>query len=53
MGEAMFRPESPVEYFKELVDGALVHQGLVANELTSDARVPGRRAARHPAGAGP
>jgi len=35
MGEAMFRPESPVEYFKELVDGALVHQGLVANELTS------------------
>jgi hypothetical protein len=35
MGEAMFRPESPVEYFKELVDGALMHQGLVANELTS------------------
>ena len=35
MGEAMFRPESPVEYFKELVDGALEHQGLVANELTS------------------
>jgi hypothetical protein len=35
MGEAMFRPESPVEYFKELVDGALARQGLVANELTS------------------
>ena len=35
MGEAMVRPESPVEYFKELVDGALEHQGLVANELTS------------------
>jgi hypothetical protein len=35
MGEAMFRPESPVAYFKELVDGALEHQGLVANELTS------------------
>ena len=35
MGEAMIRPESPVEYFKELVDGALAHQGLVANELTS------------------
>jgi hypothetical protein len=35
MGEAMFRPESAVEYFKELVDGALEHQGLRANELTS------------------
>ena len=35
MGEAMVRPESPVEYFKELVDGALARQGLVANELTS------------------
>ena len=35
MGEAMFRPESPVEYFKELVEGALARQGLVANELTS------------------
>jgi hypothetical protein len=35
MGEAMFRPESPVEYFKELVDGALARQGLVANDLTS------------------
>ena len=35
MGEAIVRPESPVEYFKELVDGALSHQGIVANELTS------------------
>jgi hypothetical protein len=35
MGEAMFRPESPVEYFKELVEGALARQGLVANQLTS------------------
>jgi hypothetical protein len=35
MGEAMFRPESPVEYFKKLVEGALARQGLVANDLTS------------------
>jgi hypothetical protein len=35
MGEARLRAESPVEYFKELVDGALAHQGIVANELTS------------------
>jgi hypothetical protein len=35
MGETTFRPESPVEYFKELVEGALARQGLVANELTS------------------
>lgn len=34
MGEAI-RPESPVEYFKELVEGALEHQGVVANELTA------------------
>jgi hypothetical protein len=31
----MVRRESAVEYFKELVDGALVHQGITANELTS------------------
>src|SRR5262249_36308509 len=31
----MVRRESAVEYFKELVDGALVHQGLAANELTA------------------
>ena len=35
MGETMFRPESPVVYFRELVEGALARQGLVANELTS------------------
>jgi hypothetical protein len=35
MGETMFRRESAVEYFKELVDSALAHQGIVANELTS------------------
>ena len=35
MGDAMFRRESAVEYFKELVDGALAHQGIVAGELTS------------------
>ena len=35
MAEAMFRRESAVEYFKELVDGALAHQGIVAGELTS------------------
>ena len=31
----MFRRESAVEYFKELVEGAIEHQGLAANELTS------------------
>jgi len=31
----MVRRESAVEFFKELVDGALAHQGLAANELTS------------------
>lgn len=35
MGDTMFRRESAVEYFKELVDGALAHQGIVANELTA------------------
>lgn len=35
MAESMFRRESAVEYFKELVDGALAHQGIVAGELTS------------------
>jgi hypothetical protein len=35
MGETLFRTESPVEYFKELVESALARQGLVANELTS------------------
>lgn len=31
----MFRRESAVEYFKELVDGALSHQGLATQELTA------------------
>jgi hypothetical protein len=31
----MVRHESPVEFFKELVDGALAHQRLAANELTA------------------
>jgi hypothetical protein len=31
----MVRRESAVEFFKELVDGALAHQRLAANELTS------------------
>jgi hypothetical protein len=35
MGEAVFRRESAVEYFKELVDGALTHQGLATQELTA------------------
>src|SRR6267143_666582 len=35
MGEAVFRRESAVEYFKELVDGALSHQGLATQELTA------------------
>ena len=35
MSEAAFRRESAVEYFKELVDGALSRQGLAARELTA------------------
>ena len=35
MSEAVFRRESAVEYFKELVDGALSHQGLATQELTA------------------
>jgi hypothetical protein len=31
----MVRRESAVEFFKELVENALAHQGLAANELTS------------------
>jgi len=31
----MFRRESAVEYFKELVEGALARQGLTPNELTA------------------
>jgi hypothetical protein len=35
MSAPVFRRESAVEYFKELVDGAIAHQGLDAQELTS------------------
>jgi hypothetical protein len=35
MSDAVFRRESAVEYFKELVDRALTHQGLAADELTA------------------
>jgi hypothetical protein len=35
MGDTVFRRESAVEYFKELVDGALTHQGLASQELTT------------------
>ena len=35
MSDAAFRRESAVEYFKELVDGALSHQGLATQELTA------------------
>src|SRR3989442_15086459 len=32
---SVLRRESAVEYFKELVDGALAHQGVAATEMTS------------------
>jgi hypothetical protein len=35
MSDVVFRRESPVEYFKELVDVALSHQRLDAQELTA------------------
>ena len=35
MTERVFRRESAVEFFKEMVDGALSHQGLAAQELTA------------------
>jgi hypothetical protein len=35
MGDALFRRESVVEFFKELVEGALVHQRVNAGELTA------------------
>ena len=35
MGQALLRRESAVEYFKELVDGALAHQRVTATELTA------------------
>jgi hypothetical protein len=35
MAEGLVRNESPVEYFKELVESAISHQGLTAGEMTS------------------
>jgi hypothetical protein len=35
MTDHVFRQESAIAYFKELVDGALAHQGLAAQELTA------------------
>ncbi len=35
MATTVFRRESAVEYFKELVDGALTNQGLATQELTA------------------
>lgn len=35
MADTVFRRESAVEYFKDLVDGALAHQGLATQELTA------------------
>ena len=34
MAERLVRHESPVEYFKELVESAISHQGLAAREMT-------------------
>ena len=35
MDDTMVRRESAIEYFKELVDGALARQGIAAGELTA------------------
>jgi hypothetical protein len=35
MAEALVRSQSPVEYFRELVDAAMQHQRVSAQELTS------------------
>lgn len=35
MAEALFRSESPLEYFKELVETAMLHQRLAAQQMTS------------------
>jgi hypothetical protein len=35
MAEALFRNESPTEYFRELVESAIEHQHLAIRELTS------------------
>ena len=35
MGDVVFKRESAVEFFKELVEGAIAHQRVAANELTA------------------
>lgn len=35
MAEGLFRKESPIEFFKELVESAITHQRLAARETTS------------------
>lgn len=35
MAEALVRSQSPVEYFRELVQAAMQHQHVAAQELTS------------------
>jgi hypothetical protein len=35
MGDPFLHDQSPIEYFKDLIDGALARQHLRANELTS------------------
>ena len=35
MAEGLLRNESPIEYFKELVESAITHQGLGARDTTS------------------
>lgn len=35
MAEALFRNESPIEYFKELVEAALFHQHLQVDDMTA------------------
>jgi hypothetical protein len=35
MAEALFRNESPIEYFKELVETSMQHQHLAARDMTS------------------
>lgn len=35
MSDAVFQRESAIEYFKDLVEGALAHQHIAAGELTS------------------
>ena len=53
MADTVFRPESAVEYFRELVEGALTHQRLATRELTAFYVVQLlTRFLQHPAGTG-